>query len=121
MRTGPSILAAARAGTTVAYNLSEPASVRFTVKRAVPGVRSKGACRRARGKPPARRKRCSAYVTVKGSFDAKAKMGVNRFRFTGRLRNRSLGTGAYQLVAIATDTAGNRSKTAQRAFRIKRG
>jgi hypothetical protein len=110
----------ARRGTSVVYHLSEAARVRFGVQRAVPGVRSRGRCLPLRGKPPAGAKRCTAYRVMKGSFSDVGEAGVNRVRFTGRLRGRSLAPGAYRLVAIARDAAGNGSRARQRTFRIIR-
>jgi hypothetical protein len=111
---------AARRGTTVVYRLSEAARVRFAVERAVPGVRSRGVCRPLRGTPRAGAKRCTAYRVVRGSFSDVGEAGVNRLKFTGRLRGRSLAPGAYRLVAIARNGSANPSQTKRRAFRIIR-
>jgi hypothetical protein len=111
---------AARRGTSVAYRLSEAARVRFTVERAVPGVRSGRRCRPLRGRPRAGAKRCTAHRVLRGSFRDDGSLGLNRVRFAGRLRGRTLAPGAYRLVAIARDAAGNPSRTARRAFRIVR-
>jgi hypothetical protein len=59
-------------------------------------------------------------VRVRGSFVHQGSAGLNRFRFSGRLRNRKLAVGRYRLVAVATDAAGNRSAAKRRAFRIVR-
>jgi hypothetical protein len=100
-RSGPNT-AAARVGTRVSYRLSEAASVHFTVLRAVPGVRRGHGCGAPpRGKPIAKRSRCTRYVALRGSFDLTGGSGTNRFTFTGRLKRRSLPPGAYRLQAIA--------------------
>ena len=60
-------------------------------------------------------------MKVAGSFVRSGKNGLNRFRFTGRLRGRKLARGRYRLVAATRDAAGNRSKpAAPRAFKIVR-
>jgi secreted trypsin-like serine protease len=88
---GPSI--AATIGTTVHYRVSEDATVRFAIKR-VGGRRG-----------------------VRELVTRPSHAGVNRFVFTGRMR-RPLAPGRYQLVAEATDAAGNHSATERVAFRI---
>jgi hypothetical protein len=118
---GGSIAAARRApvGTTVRYTLSEPATVAFTVQRAVRGRRAGRRCVR-----PTRRngraKRCTRYVRVRGGFSRASSTGLNRFTFTGRLGGLKLTPGRYRLVARARDAAGNRSAPKRVAFRIVR-
>ena len=94
----PSVAAPARAS----YRLSEPATMRFRVQR----------CRKVK-----RKTRCR---TLKGSFAHAGQLGVNRFRFTGFLRNRALKAGRYRLVGTPTDLARNKGKSVRAAFRIKR-
>ena len=107
-----------RVGTRVTFRLSEAATARFTVESARRGVRRKGRClARKRGR---RGRRCTRYVARKPTFSRTGKPGVNRFKFTGRLRGRKLAPGSYRLSMVATDTAGNRSKPARATFRIVR-
>ena len=99
-RSGSSAAAAAGRvprGTRVRFGLSEPASVRFTIRR------------RSGGRPI-------------GSFVRSASAGPNSVRFSGRLRVRgrtlSLAPGRYRLTLVATDAAGNRSAPRRVPFRV---
>jgi uncharacterized delta-60 repeat protein len=106
-------------GATIRYGLSEAATTRFSVERARPGRRVRGRC----GTPTRRNRshqKCTRYVRVRGSFVHHGAVGPNKFRFSGRLRKRKLASGRYRLVAVATDSAGNRSAAKRRTFRIVR-
>jgi hypothetical protein len=119
---GAAILAGRRrvpVGAAVRYGLSEAAATRFTVERAKTGRRVGRRCVKTTRRNRSRRK-CTRYVRVRGSFVHQGAAGLNRFRFSGRLRNRRLPVGRYRLVAVATDVAGNRSAAKRRAFRIVR-
>jgi hypothetical protein len=61
-------------------------------------------------------KRCKRTVTL-GSFTVTGKVGVNRFRFTGRVNGHRLACGNYTLVLVASDSAG-KSKPRSHPFRI---
>ena len=114
---GPAIPTARKRGTTVRYRLSEAASVRFTVQKRTTGRRVGRRCVK-RTSRNAKRRRCRRYVKVRGNFTHAGVAGANRFRFSGRLRNRALARASYRLVARATDAAGNRSAVKRAAFRI---
>ena len=86
-----------KGGTTVSYALSKPATVKFTVEKGAKGRR------------------------LKGSFSHRGKQGKNRFKFTGRLKNRKLRPGKYQLVAKAVDAARNSSSSKRVKFKIVKG
>src|SRR5206468_3252262 len=99
---------ARRRGSTVRYRLSEVATVTFTIERAVRGVRvGRGCLRVQRANVTEARRRCRTYRRIKGSFKQAGLAGKNRFKFTGRLRNRRLKSGRYKLVARPRDAAGN--------------
>ena len=122
--SGPSARNAAkkrriRYGAVVSYRLSEPASVRFTVERPAAGRRVGRRCVAPR-RSNRRARRCTRYVTLKGSFSRAGTAGANRFRFMGRLGGKKLRAGRYRLVARARDAVGNASPAARRAFRIRR-
>jgi hypothetical protein len=107
-----------RAGGRVSYRLNVAADVRFTVRRRARGRRVGGRCVRPTRRNRARR-RCARFVRVRGSFTRASTAGVNRFRFTGRLRRRALRRGRYRLVA--TPRAGATAGPARRTgFRITR-
>jgi hypothetical protein len=78
----------------VAYALTEPSTVTLRVVR-------RGARRR-----------------VVGALRATGSAGRNSLVFRGRLRGRYLRPGRYQLVAVATDRAGNRSAASRARFRV---
>ncbi|HEX5712188.1 MAG TPA: multicopper oxidase domain-containing protein [Solirubrobacterales bacterium] len=85
-------------GTKIRFNLSEPASVQFTVKRIRP--------RKPKVQPPA----FSRPV---------AKAGDTAIGFNGRLkRNRSLPPGKYRITATATDSGGLKSAPSATTFVI---
>jgi hypothetical protein len=105
-------------GTRVSYVLRAPARVRFRVERRKAG---KLRCPKAKrkGRKNAKRKKCSRYKLVKGSFTLTGKAGRNSFRFRGRMGGRKLKPGRYRLVA--TPFIGKAKGKVQRAkFRIKR-
>jgi hypothetical protein len=111
-------IAAAR-GTRVSYSLSEAATMTFRVERTARGRRVGRRCvpqtRRNR-----KRKRCTRYTRVRGSFTHQGRTGGNSFRFSGRLRGRKLRPGRYRLAVVPTDAAGNRGNTVRATFRIVR-
>ena len=106
-----------RIGSRVLVRLSEAARVRFTVFRVLPGRRVSHRCLQPTS---ARRARaaCRRLVAVPGAFSRSGVAGVNRFTFTGRPGGRALRAGAYQLRAVATDAAGNRSSPVSKGFRV---
>jgi hypothetical protein len=106
-------------GTKVSFKLSEAASVRFTVERKLKG-RKKGKKCVAPTKKNRKKKRCTRYKKLKGSFTRTGQPGANSFRFTGRLRGKKLAPGSYRLVSVATDAANNKSKPKRATFRIVR-
>jgi hypothetical protein len=110
--SGPALVSAV--GGLVFYRLSEAASVAFSVERAAKGHRKGKRCvAKGKGKP------CTRYVKVRGGFTHSGAVGLNEFRFMGRLGGRALAVGRHRLVAVATDAAGNRSKPATVGFRVK--
>jgi DNA-binding beta-propeller fold protein YncE len=118
---GPSARTAGRArpGAAVSFRLNLAASVAFKVIRRTAGRRdARGRCVK-RTRRNRNRRTCSRLVTLRGGFTRPGVAGANSFRFTGRLRGRTLRPGRYRLVA----TPGPESNpgVARRAgFRIKR-
>ncbi len=82
-------------GTTVTVRLNVPATVRFGVRRRV-GRR---------------------WVRLRGTFEVRSRPLADYHAFSGRLRNRALRPGRYQLLATARNVSG-RSTTRRHAFRI---
>jgi hypothetical protein len=104
-RTGPAIVRRGRAGTGLRFRLSKPALVRFQVlhwgERAGLPLQERTAPERAR-------------------FQVRGRRGLNRMRFTGRIRGRPLPEGTYILTAVATDRAGRSSAPSAARFRVGR-
>jgi hypothetical protein len=99
--SGPSAVAAARTpvGALVSYRLSIPALVKFTVKRPTTGRRAaNGKCAKAK-RSNRKRRHCTRYVGVKGSFTRQSPAGPDRFRFSGRVGGKKLRPGRYRLYA----------------------
>jgi hypothetical protein len=135
-KRGPALARRGRAGAALSFRLSRPALVRFEVVRAV------GAPEDLAPKPdqdedrfaptaPGRRARVPAsgarapLSTARtpargGRFAVRGRRGLNRLRFSGRVRGRALATGAYVLSAAAVDRGGRTSATRAIRFRIGR-
>jgi len=128
-KRGPSIAAASakkrrkrsRRTSRVSYRLSEDARVRFTVRRRRIGRRKGKRCllgKRARRRRKA--KKCKRFVRVRGAFTHTGSQGANRFRFSGYVRGRRLRPGAYRMVGVPTDAAGNHGHRFGASFVIAR-
>jgi hypothetical protein len=114
----PTPLVARARGTAFRFALSEAATVRIAIQRALPGRRLRGRCR----KPSARlrsRPRCTRWVR-QGTLRRTARAGATRVRFSGRLGRSALHLGRHRAVLTAVDAAGNRSAPAQIGFRVVR-
>jgi len=95
-----------RGGSRVRFRLSRAALVRFDITRVpepedLPGRATPG------------------RTVTGGRFSVRARRGLNRFRFSGRLRGRPLAPGGYVLRAIAVDRARRESAPATVRFRIE--
>jgi hypothetical protein len=108
-----------RRGARIRYALTEPATMRFTIARASRGRRVGKRCVKPT-RANRRRRACTRYVALKGSFSHRGDVGGNSFRFSGRLRGRRLATGRYRLTGAPTDAAGNRGKAVRTGFRVRR-
>ncbi|HYI35687.1 MAG TPA: hypothetical protein VEX39_03730 [Thermoleophilaceae bacterium] len=106
-------------GTKVSFRLTEAASVRFTVQRKTSGRRVRSKCR-AKTRKNAKRRKCTRWKNVRGSFTVPAKAGKTSFTFRGRIGGRKLRTGSYRLSATAKDPARNASLPKRKGFRIVR-
>jgi uncharacterized delta-60 repeat protein len=104
-------------GGVVTYIGSEPATTTtFTVQQPAPGRVQGRRC--AKPSPKNRHhKRCTRYLSV-GNFKHHDAVGLNRFRFTGRVHGRTLGRGRYRLRAIPRNSGGL-GLPAYVAFRVK--
>ena len=115
-RRGPAIVHRGRAGTGLRFRLSRAALVRFEV------VRGGGAPEDFAPKPDsdrfAPRASGARAPSIGGRFSARGRRGLNRLRFSGRVRARPLAPGAYVLQAVAVDRAGRKSAAIAVRFRI---
>ena len=114
---GASLTARAPVGTRVVYALNEVARMTFTIERAALGRKVKGKCVKPR-RSNRKKKKCTRWVAVKGSFEHQGATGPNSFRFTGRLRSKKLKPGRYRLVGTPTDVAGNVGRAVRTKFQI---
>jgi hypothetical protein len=109
-------------GTRFRYTLSEPARVRITIERVLPGrIRGRGASRKC-VKPTARNRRarrCKRYKRVT-ALAANEQAGRQSTAFSGRVRRRALKPGRYRARLVATDALGARSAERRIALRIVR-
>jgi hypothetical protein len=101
----------------VSFRLDEPATVTFTVQRALRGSRINGRCRVA---AHAAARPCTVWRAVKGSFSVRGKHGLNRLHFSGRINHHALVAGGYRLVLRARDQAGRVSDPVRVRFSISR-
>jgi hypothetical protein len=107
-----------KAGTTLTFTLSEPATVTFTVARATVGLRSGSTCGKLPKKPKKGAKHCVLFVAV-GSFALAGKAGTNTYAFTGKLKRKALAKAKYLLTAVAKDATGHVSAPVAVPFAIR--
>ncbi|HEY1594404.1 MAG TPA: hypothetical protein VGF74_03325, partial [Thermoleophilaceae bacterium] len=113
---GGTVRGARAPGALIAYTGSQPATTTFTIEHRVLGRRSGRNC--VKPNPKNRRHRtCTRYVTV-GTFTHKDVPGRVRFRFTGRLHNRTLSPGSYRLGA-EPHSAGGIGRVVTKSFGVK--
>jgi hypothetical protein len=105
-RAAPALphISRARVGTTIAFTLSEAATVKLGFMKVQPGRLVSGRCTRPAGWRRAKPS-CTRYVTV-GDFSVHGHRGPNAVAFSGALsRTKRLGPGVYRLTATPTDSA----------------
>jgi PKD repeat protein len=105
-----------RGGTTFRYTVNEVSSVRFKIERKSFGRLVGKKCKRSQGKKSGGRK-CALFRRV-GSRAQKAKVGVNKLKWNGKLKGKPLPAGSYRATVVATDAAGGRSPAKKVGFRI---
>jgi uncharacterized protein len=119
-RKGPAVSRTGRSGASLRFRLSRPATVEFRVTSArLPGpptLRMPGGGPRA---PEAHRGRAPLVQREIGRFSVRGRRGLNRLRFSGRLRGRALPSGSYRLTAVAIAQDGLASVPESVAFRIR--
>jgi hypothetical protein len=115
--SGASVVAAAKTGTVVTYALNTAAKTNLTVLKAAPGVKSGTKCVKPPKHPPKSAKKCTRYVSI-GSFLHTDAAGSIRFRYTGRLKGKTLKPGSYRLRAAAQNVSGTSARV-ERGFKVK--
>ena len=114
-KRGAALTRTGRTGASLRFRLSRAAKVDFRLSRAA-RVRFRVARPRRPGRPVARTPLVHREI---GRFSARGRRGINRFRFTGRLRGRALAAGSYRLTAHGIDRDGVASAPASVGFRIR--
>jgi uncharacterized repeat protein (TIGR01451 family) len=118
-KSGPSVVAAASTGTIVSYQNTQVSTTSFTALRATPGVKKGKACvAPPKKKPKKKPKSCTRYLS-QGTFTHQDAGGAIRFRFTGRVKGKTLRPGRYRLRAVARTAAGA-GNTVQKDFKVKK-
>jgi hypothetical protein len=105
-------------GTTISYLDAGAGAATLTVLRPGPGERRGGRCV-ARAGHRRRPGRACTMLRPLGSFTHADGAGANRFWFTGRLRGRKLGRGAYRLEVTARYAGGRRSAPLLGSFSVR--
>lgn len=104
-------------GAMVAFTLTSPGTVTFTIERSTPGIERAKKCLPVTSSAASRGAlRCSVLRAL-GSFTRNGSAGVNHFHFSGRLDGRALAAGSY-LLAGTRDSAQRLSR--QVAFHVLR-
>jgi hypothetical protein len=116
-KSGGSIAAAATTGTVVSYALNTASTTTLSVLKPAPGVKKGTACVKPPKHPAKGAKKCTRYVSI-GTFKHADAAGSARFRFTGRLKGKTLKTGSYRLRAVARNASG-RSAPVEAGFKVK--
>jgi DNA-binding beta-propeller fold protein YncE len=114
-----SVAAATRRAATFRFRLSERATTRIVVARALPGRTVAGRCL---APAPQRRSRpgCTRLKPIGAITFRDRPAGRNSVAFRGQTGLRSLVLGHYRATITATDAAGNRSRARQAGFRVVR-
>jgi extracellular elastinolytic metalloproteinase len=105
--------------TTFKFTLSEAATASIAIDRSETGRRVRGRCRAAK-RSLRRRPHCTRSVRIGSVVKRNLRAGVQRVRFSGRVRSHALRVGVYRASVVATDPGGNRSRAARVTFRIVR-
>ena len=119
-KRGPATARGGRVGAALRFRLSRPARVKFEVVPVSPSqnfapMRWTG---RERAAARVRRRLARERFAPGGRFSVRGRRGLNRLRFSGRVRGRALALGPYVLRALAVDRAGRSSVPVGVRFQI---
>jgi hypothetical protein len=113
----PRLTRRAPVGTTISFQLSEPARATLDFLQPRPGRRVGRRCVPP-SRPNATKRRCTRHVGI-GSLSVTAHPGLNKVRFQGRLsRTKRLTPGAYKMTITAANAAGRHSTSQLISFTI---
>jgi hypothetical protein len=110
---------ARRSQVRISYRDSAAGTTTFMVERAMPGVRHGSRCAAPPAHGPARGRRCTRYVLVRGSFRHRDFAGTDSLAFPHKIGNHVLKPGRYRLVATPTAASGTRGLPARARFVIR--
>jgi hypothetical protein len=110
---------AARRGAQFRFRLSEAASSRIVIDRALPGRTVGRRCRPATHRLR-RHRPCTRFTRAGTLRRANRPAGLNTVPFSGRIAKRALAPGHYRATTTATDRAGNVSQPRRLRLRIVR-
>jgi hypothetical protein len=119
-KRGPAVARTGRAGASLRFRLSRPATVEFKVTTPrLPGPAAAPSVSGGSRAPQARLGRTPVLHREVGRFSVRGRKGLNRLRFMGRVRGRALQPGSYRLTAHAVDRTGLTSQQQSTSFRIR--
>jgi hypothetical protein len=90
----------------------------FTIQRQRAGRKVGKRCRKPT-RANRKKRHCKRFVRV-GRFAKASTAGANTKGFSGRIGRKSLKPGRYRATLVATDAAGNHSRTKRLRFRVVR-
>jgi hypothetical protein len=103
--------------TVINYEVNEDATAEAVFKRARPGRKVSGRCRK-----PTRRNRtkkaCTRGYTNVGTLEQTVASRTGSISFVGLMRGKPLEVGLYRIELTATDVAGNTSKQKNLTLRV---
>jgi hypothetical protein len=120
-KKGATVSRRGRSGSSLTFRVSRPSNVEFRVTSTrLPGYvpQRPSAVRRLALKQPGRIPSIQREI---GRFSIRARRGLNRLRFSGRLHGRALPPGPYRLTAQAIQREGPASPPSSAGFRIRSG
>jgi hypothetical protein len=101
-------------GTTFRFDLTDFATVTYSIERQFRGELKNGVCKK-RKRP--KKHKCRGFARV-GAFASPGQPGANSHSFSGRIGKKSLSPGKYQAILTAKDAAGSVSEPATVSFKV---